>query len=169
MATDYWMAFVGNVLGEPGVTCASGCTMTGWVYSNSGAPEGQKDKSIWMTGWVGGGNADPNLSSSSGTPMCNGTSPPGCAYFFRHSNYDTVTASVADNQTGYSTSLPNSFYLNAAPAYFSAGPSCSYTWPWVMPTGSSKIQPPTGPGSCSSYTGLPAKARWDAGTPFVQP
>ena len=164
MMTDYWMAFVGNVLGEPGVTCATGCTMTGWVYSNAGAGEGQKDKSIWMTGWVGGGTADPDLTSASGTDTCNGSNPPGCTYFFRHGNYDTVTASVADYQSGYSTTLPSSFYLSSIPASFTSGAACTYSWPWVTPTGSSPIQT----NSCGGSS-LPAKARFEAGTPFKQP
>jgi uncharacterized repeat protein (TIGR02543 family) len=164
MMADYWMAFVGNVLGEPGVTCATGCTMTGWVYSNAGAGEGQKDKSIWMTGWVGGGTADPYLTSASGTDTCNGSSPPGCTYFFRHGNYDTVTASIADYQTGYSKTLPNSFYLSSTPASFTSGAACTYPWPWVTPNGSAQIQT----NSCGG-SGLPAKARHDAGTPFKQP
>jgi uncharacterized repeat protein (TIGR02543 family) len=163
-ATDYWMAFVGNVLGEPGVTCATGCTMSGWVYSNVGVAEGQKDKSIWMTGWVGGGSADPYLTSASGTDTCDGSTPPGCAYFFRHGNYDTVTASVADYQSGYSQTLPNSFYLASIPASFTSGASCTYGWPWVTAGGSTQIQS----NSCGG-SGLPAKARFDAGTPFKQP
>ncbi len=54
-------------------------------------------------------------------------------------------------------------YLSA-PTFFSAGASCTYSWPWVTPTGSTQIQS----NSCGG-PGLPAKARYDAGTPFVQP
>jgi hypothetical protein len=39
------------------------------------------------------------------------------------------------------------------PAFFSAGRG--YAWPWVNPTGSPQL-----------YT-LPAKARYDAGSPFA--
>ena len=159
MLSDYWVAFVANVGGEPGVTTAA----AGWVYSNAGAGEGQRDKSIWMTGWVGGGSPDPYLVSSSGTPSCNGTSPPGCMYLFRHGNYDTVTGSIADYQTGYSQTFPSSFYLSAKPAYFT-GVKCSYSWPWVTPQATPFVQA----NSCSG-DGLPAKARFDAGTPFVTP
>jgi hypothetical protein len=45
--------------------------------------------------------------------------------------------------------------LTQEPAFFNAGKG--YTWPWVNPTGSPQL-----------YT-LPAKARYDAGTPFTQP
>ena len=172
MATDYWMAFVGNVLGYPGLTCSTGCTMTGWVYSNGTG--NQQDKSIWETGWVGGGSSDPYLVSTSGHGSCNGSSPPGCFYFWRHGNYDTVTASIADWQTtgcgggSCNQTLPNSFYLSVAPPYFSTVATCSYTWPWVTPQTSPFVIAASG-GGCSSYSGLPAKARFDAGTPFVQP
>jgi hypothetical protein len=43
-------------------------------------------------------------------------------------------------------------YLSGKPAFFG-----SYTWPWVDPTGSTQL-----------YI-LPAKARYDAGTPFLLP
>ena len=46
-------------------------------------------------------------------------------------------------------------YLTHKPAFFDAG--SGYTWPWVDPVGATKL-----------YV-LPAKARYDAGTPFTQP
>ena len=53
-----------------------------------------------------------------------------------------------------------------APSFFSAG--SKYPWPWVTPTGTSPIQ--TGPSGCGgTCSGLPAKARYDASKPFVQP
>jgi hypothetical protein len=51
--------------------------------------------------------------------------------------------------------LPPSLYLAGKPAFFSAG--SGYAWPWVNPTGTPQLQT------------LPAKARFDAGTPFAQP
>ena len=51
-----------------------------------------------------------------------------------------------------SQALPLSLYLSGKPAFFG-----SYTWPWVDPTGSTQL-----------YI-LPAKARYDAGTPFLLP
>jgi hypothetical protein len=50
--------------------------------------------------------------------------------------------------------LPDSLYLSKEPDFFNAG--SGYTWPWVDPVGNTKL-----------YT-LPAKARYDAGTPFLQ-
>jgi hypothetical protein len=170
METDYWMAYVGNVLGIPGVNCATGCSMPGWSYSNAGAPNpGQKDKTIWMTGWVGGGPFDPYLESPAGQPTCNGSSPPGCMYLSRHYDWDVVTQGIADTQASYTTNLPASLYLTAAPPYFGPGAACSYSWPWVTPGGATPLQPPTGAGACPTYSGLPAQARIAAGTPFTQP
>ena len=73
----------------------------------------------------------------------------------RHGNYDYVTNSVHWDPTITNQTLPNSLYLSQKPAFFSAG--SGYTWPWVNPTGTPQL-----------YT-LPAKARYDAGTPFTQP
>jgi len=48
--------------------------------------------------------------------------------------------------------IPDSLYLSAKPTFFGA-----YAWPWVDPTGPVKLST------------LPAKARFDAGTPFAPP
>jgi hypothetical protein len=82
---------------------------------------------------------------------------------FRSGNYDYVTASISDWASGYSQSLPSSLYLSSKPAFFNSG-KLTYPWPWVTSQVSPYIQSNSGGGS-----GLPAKARWDAGTPFVQP
>jgi hypothetical protein len=47
--------------------------------------------------------------------------------------------------------LPKSLFLIDAPAFFAG-----FAWPWVDSTGSTRL-----------YT-LPAKARYDAGTPFAE-
>jgi hypothetical protein len=49
---------------------------------------------------------------------------------------------------GFDQSLPSSLYLASKPAFFGDSP-----WPWVDPVGSTKL-----------YT-LPARARYDAGSP----
>jgi hypothetical protein len=67
----------------------------------------------------------------------------------RHANFDYATNSVKF-VTGYDQELPVSLYLTSKPAFFGSLP-----WPWVNPTGTTKL-----------YT-LPAKARYDAGTPFA--
>jgi hypothetical protein len=78
----------------------------------------------------------------------------------RQGNYDFVTNSqiwyatyggTGTTSTGSAQTLPNSLYLASKPAFFG-----SYTWPWVVPS--------TG----TTYT-LPAKARYDNGTPNKLP
>ena len=74
---------------------------------------------------------------------------------FRHGNFDYVTNTVKWDPSVNNHTLPNSLYLTQKPAFFDAG--SGYTWPWVDPVGETKL-----------YV-LPAKARYDAGTPFTQP
>jgi len=143
-AYNYWFAFVGNVLGLAGETTAA----NGWSYQGD-----WNGKRMFMLGWNDGpGGQDPYLNGVRGS------------YIFRHGDYDYVNGSIVDWTSGYSQTLPNSFYLFSAPAFFSAGASCTYPWPSVTPTGSTQIQS----NSCGG-SGLPAKARYDAGTPFTQP
>ena len=113
---------------------------------------------ICMLGWNdGNGGEDPYLNGAN------------ASYIFRHGDYDYVNGSIADWTSGYSHTLPSSFYLSGQPSFFGkSGANCTYPWPWVTPTGSSPIQSPSGTG-CTADTALPAKARWDAGKPFVQP
>jgi hypothetical protein len=67
--------------------------------------------------------------------------------------FATATMILTNSQRWHNTPggflIPNSMYLTAKPAFFG-----HYPWPWVNPT--------TG----ATYT-LPAKARYDAGTPFA--
>ena len=144
MAYSYWFAFVGNVLGVSGTTTAA----NGWTYS--GDFTGSR---IFMLGWgAGGGGQDPNIDGVN------------ASYILINGNYDYLNNAVT--WQGSPVTLPNSFYLPSKPAFFTAG--SGYTWPWVTPTGSEQIQ--TGPSGCGgTCSGLPAQARWQAGTPFVQP
>jgi hypothetical protein len=156
MAYNYWFAFVGNVLGLAGETTAA----NGWTYQGDWSAN-----RMFMLGWNAGlgqgqGGQDPYLNGVNGS------------YIFRNGNYDYVDASVLWDPNTSDHTLPNSFYLSLEPAFFNAG--SGYAWPWVTPTGSPQVQSgPTTPacmanvrGPCS---GLPAKARYDAGTPFTQP
>jgi len=143
-AYSYWFAFVGNVLGEPGVTTAA----NGWSYEGDWS-----SPRMFMLGWnAGPGGQDPNMNGISGS------------YVFLHGNYDYVTNSVHWDPTNPDQNLPNSLYLSSEPSSFTAGASCTYPWPWVTPTGSAQVQS----NSCGG-SGLPAKARYEAGTPFKQP
>jgi hypothetical protein len=149
MAYNYWFGFVGNVLGTAGETTSA----NGWTYQGDFTAS-----RIWMLGWnEGNGGEDPYLDGKT------------ASYIFRHGNYDYVNGSIADWTSGYSQTLPNSFYASGQPSFFGAsGTNCTYPWPWVTPTGSTPIQSPIGTG-CAADTALPAKARYDAGKPFVQP
>jgi hypothetical protein len=73
----------------------------------------------------------------------------------RHGNFDYVTNTVKWDPGIPTQTLPDSLYLKEKPAFFAAGRG--YTWPWVDPVGATKLHV------------LPAKARYDAGTPFTQP
>ena len=158
-AFNYWYAYVGNVLGLAGITT----TGNGWVYQGiycgGCATAEQTNKIIWYSGSVGSEwpSYDPNLSGT--ISSCT----PSTCFIFRNGNYDYVNGGIVDWTAGYLQTLPQSFYLSSAPPFFSAG-TCKYPWPWVTPTGSSPLQN----NSCGG-SGLPALARWNAGTPFVQP
>ena len=69
----------------------------------------------------------------------------------RGGNFDFFTNTVHWENVSQQA-LPNSLYLASKPAFFG-----SYIWPWVDATGTTKV-----------YT-LPARARFDAGTPFAGP
>jgi hypothetical protein len=73
----------------------------------------------------------------------------------RLGNFDYATNSVRWDAGVAERELPASLYLTAKPAFFDAGRG--YTWPWVDALGAKKLHE------------LPAKVRYDAGTPFKQP
>jgi hypothetical protein len=148
-AYNYWFGFVGNVLGTAQQTTSA----KGWTYQGD-----YSTSRIWMIGWNDNqGGQDPHLTGATGS------------YIFRHGDYDYVNGSIVDWTSGYSHSLPNSFYLSGRPSFFGvSGAHCAYPWPWVTPTGSTPIQSPSGAG-CAAHSALPAKARWESGKPFVQP
>jgi hypothetical protein len=114
---------------------------SGWTYNCIGGTNNIPSNCIWDLGWmdIAPQGYDPNVAGKA----------------IRDGNFDYLTNSVswAANDTGHT--LPHSLYLAQKPAFFNAG--SGYTWPWVNPTGSPQL-----------YT-LPAKARYDAGTPFTQP
>jgi len=66
-------------------------------------------------------------------------------------NYDYKTRSVHWASSDTKHKLPQSFFLTEAPTFFAG-----FTWPWVDSTGPTK------------FATLPAKARYDAGTPFAR-
>ncbi len=101
--------------------------MSGWSYESTD----MDTPAIWLLGWD---DWDPYPSD-----------PKVKATILREGNFDYVT-----NQVQWDTAaqaIPDSLYLSGKPAFFG-----SLTWPWVDPTGTTKV-----------YT-LPAKARYDAAT-----
>ncbi len=96
---------------------------------------------IWMLGWdtVKPYRTDAQVSATA----------------LRHGNFDYLTNTVQWDEETSNRALPNSLYLSRKPAFFEAGRG--YVWPWVDPVGTTKLHT------------LPAKARYDAGTPFTQP
>lgn len=130
MTYTYWMTYVGNVLGQPGLTTAANGYTDNMANSTTWGP------SIWMLGWndVSPYTEDPNVAATA----------------IRDGNWD----SFLSQQTwlnGSSMPLPNSLYLACKPAFMG-----SNTWPWVDPTTGTTLT-------------LPAKARYDAGTPNAVP
>ena len=122
--------------------------MVDWLFLGVAAVDGE----VW--------------SQIDGASACVSSTGDQCP-LIRLGNYDYVTNSI--NDPGSPSSFPNSFYSSSAPAFFGAsGTHCTYPWPWVTSTASTKVQLPTGSG-CTADSGLPAKARFDAGTPFTQP
>jgi hypothetical protein len=73
----------------------------------------------------------------------------------RHGNFDFLSEAIAWDESLSGRDIPSSLYLKSRPPFFDAGRG--YAWPWVEPTAAPRVHV------------LPAKARFDAGTPFVQP
>jgi hypothetical protein len=142
-AYAYWFSFIGNVLGTPR-------HMSGWVYNGIGGTNAFPPTAIWMLGWmdISPQGYDPKVASTT----------------IQDGNYDYVNNAVIWAPNDTSQILPNSLYLTSEPSFFTVGASCTYPWPWVTPNGSTPIKT----NSCGG-SGLPAKARYDAGTPFSQP
>ena len=125
---SWWHSIIGNVLGMSG-------RMSGWGYDNTYP---WPSLYVWELGYQAGQwdqAADPKVLST----------------VIRGGNFDYVTTSVHWENIPQQT-LPDSLYLAGKPGFFG-----SYRWPWVEPTGATKL-----------YT-LPARARYDAGTPFAPP
>jgi len=138
-ATSYHMSWVGNVLGAQG-------QMTGWDYENGKLNDGA---AIWKFGWD-------DWSPYPIDPVVTQTA-------IRDGNFDYLTNQVHWHGLGGSgaangltppanSTLPSSMYLSGKPAFFG-----TMVWPWVEPLGATKLY------------ALPAKARYDAGTPFAPP
>ena len=116
--------------------------MSGWLYEDTAMTGNDSDwggSAVWRLGY------DPERWSMVPDPETLST-------VIRDGNYDYVTSSVHWHNTPGGYALPSSLYLPGKPAFFGIA-----TWPWVDAIGSTKL------------TTLPAKARYDAGTPFAPP
>jgi len=135
MYGHYYYSFIGNVLGMAGQTPSP---YAGFEY---------EDFLPWNFVWRSG---DPVAMWKLGYAPGNWNAQPDArvvSTVLRHANFDYVTNSVTW-EPGFDQTLPNSLYLTRKPAFFGSLP-----WPWVDPTGATQL-----------YT-LPARARYDAGTP----
>jgi len=131
-----WNNVVGNVLQGAAVGTPS--------YEISGQPTGTPNDAD--NGWVWrlGGNGD----GGTGGVWDDGTAK---ANLYRHGNWDNVSNAVVWDPSNSNHTLPSSLYLAAKPAFFG-----SNAWPWVDPTAAT---------AQTRVQTLPAKARYDAGTP----
>lgn len=129
----WWHTLVGNVLGYEGMSPQPRAKR----FAYEGFYPWDEDPSpLWMVG----------ISKDWGPP-----DRKVAETLIRGGNYDYVSNQVRWENLRESD-LPKSLYLTSKPAFFG-----SYEWPWVNPTGSTKLHT------------LPARARFDAGTPFASP
>jgi hypothetical protein len=131
-------------------------------------------RAVGMDGWThfhayvgnvlnGGSVYERTPSSQSGRPIYqlgNNSGNCGCwdngyaaAHVYRDGNWDNVNNGVV--WASGAKTIPASMYLASKPPFFG-----TYAWPWVEPTGST---------AATRVLTLPAKARYDAGTPFGPP
>jgi len=109
---SWWDSFVGNVLGRPG-------QMNDWTYDDPAMtgnnPDWTSGSVVWKLGY------DPerwNMFAEAKT----------VTNAIRHGNFDYLTASQAWEPGISDHIIPNSYYLNAKPAFFG-----NRDWPWVRP------------------------------------
>jgi hypothetical protein len=126
----WWYNFVGNVLGTEAQTLLPGQKQ--FLYEYTGDDDGTLVP-MWKLGYGGAGQDAMVVART-----------------LRHGNFDYVSNNVVWDAGGAAHTLPDSLYLTSKPAFFGSSP-----WPWVDPTGATKLH------------SLPARARFDAGTPVA--
>jgi hypothetical protein len=116
MEGHWWYSFVGNVLGDAGMSPAPA---HGFTYEAS-HPWKDDPVPMWKLGY------DPEDWNARADPKV-------LATVLRDGNYDYATGEVrwAD---GVAKAIPDSLYLTGKPAFFGSAP-----WPWVDPLGATKI------------------------------
>jgi len=139
-----YYSYVGNVIGPTGTI--PNLQGSGPMYENYRTEPGHVEigDGIGWAMWRVGSDADPQGNWDDGEAR---------AQLLRHGNYDEYTNSIADWIDGESQNLSQSLYLSEKPAFFG-----SNIWPWIDPTGAT---------AGDREKVLPAKARFDAGTPFA--
>jgi hypothetical protein len=150
--TDYLNnTVIDDSTGSNGIQRAAGAHAYAYWFSFIGNVLGTPGK---MNGWVYDATAGFNAFPPSGIWMLGwvdispqGHDPNVETTAIRDGNYDFVTNSQRWETTPGGFAIPNSLYLTSKPAFFGSNP-----WPW------------TDPATGTIYT-LPAKARFDAGTP----
>jgi len=140
---DKWFSFVGNVLGSSGM-CLN-CSMPGGMtrqtsFKYEATMDSDLDARMWQLFYA---------------------DPPAQSTLLRMGNFDWATQTqkwpglggigTPDNPPSPLPSIPDSLYLGSKPAFFGSNP-----WPWVVP-------------ATGTTSTLPAKARFDAGTPNSLP
>jgi hypothetical protein len=149
-AHDYTFSFVGNVLGFAGMPLAVAGTTT--QQTTALYDMEQNDVQDYVLGmWMLGSDTGGNWQAPVDLDVINST--------LRDGNYDFVTHQQRWHGIGRGVSpfaapsnsiLPASLYLTAKPTFFGTN-----AWPWVTPESATKTAT------------LPARARFDAGTPNV--
>jgi hypothetical protein len=132
---------VGNVLLQPGLV-VNGRAAVLWSTPASPELEGAAVYRIGANAW------DRTTGDMAYDVWDNGLA---LSLFKRHMDFDYVTGAVYYDPANAITTLPDSLYLTAKPAFFGA-----LEWPWVNPTGASDAE---------RVLVLPAKQRYDAGNP----
>ena len=136
---SWWDSFIGNVLGRRD-------QMAGWTYTapamscDANGNNCTGNNANWTEKVIWQLGYDPERWSMNPDPQTLST-------VIRDGNYDFLTNSQRWHNTPERFAMPNSMYLTSQPAFFKTN-----QWPWIDPS--------TG----TIYT-LPAKARYDAGTP----
>ena len=108
MTYSYWMTYVGNVLGQPGLTTAAN------GYMDSATSPGAWGPAVWLMGWN-------DLSPYTVDPEVVATA-------IRDGNWDSYLGKQTW-LTNAPAQLPDSLYLSCKPAFFG-----SDTWPWLDPS-----------------------------------
>ncbi|HTT06755.1 MAG TPA: hypothetical protein VMF64_15865 [Steroidobacteraceae bacterium] len=107
MTYTYWMTYVGNVLGQPGLTTAAN------GYVDSATRPGVWGPAVWLMGWndISPYMVDPQVAATA----------------IRDGNWDSYLGKQTW-LTNAAARLSDSMYLRCKPAFFG-----SDTWPWLDP------------------------------------